>query len=41
MKIKENYALEFKYANYRADRFSTDTQKFWVTFVADFKHKLK
>ena len=35
-KIDEHYTLLFKYANYDAEDFSDDTEKFWVQFKAKY-----
>ncbi len=34
--INKNYSVAVKYADYNADAYSVDTQKFWVTLAAKF-----
>lgn len=35
-KFGSHYALQAKYANYNADEYKTDTQKFWLQFTVGF-----
>jgi len=35
-KFAGHYTLLFKYANYFARNFATDTQRIWVSFGIDF-----
>ena len=35
-KFGENYLLQAKYADYNADEFNTDVQKFWLQFTLMF-----
>jgi len=35
-KINKNYNISLKYADYNADGFSVDTQKFWISLGANF-----
>ncbi len=35
-KFKKNYTVLVKYANYDADKYSVDTEKFWIGFNAKF-----